>query len=165
LDARNIEFSENENINYMAKSVVDVLLKLYKVDNLNLRIIKNYFDNTFRSNDVSKCVFIETLNMLEKKYHLSLNKNTLKEEIKMLSESEVQRIKNKYPTGTRIELLHMYDNYGVPDGTLGTVDYVDDAGQIQMNWDNGRTLALIESEDNFRIIELPKDNIDMEVKI
>lgn len=83
----------------------------------------------------------------------------------MLNEKEVERIKNKYPTGTRIKLHYMNDNYGVPSGTLGTVDFVDDAGQIQMNWDNGRTLALIESEDSFQIIEMPKDNMDMEVKI
>lgn len=83
----------------------------------------------------------------------------------MLNEKQVERIKNKYPIGTRIRLHHMADSYAVPMGTLGTVDFVDDDGQIHMNWDNGRTLALIESEDAFEIIERPKDNIDMEVKI
>ena len=83
----------------------------------------------------------------------------------MLNEKQVERIKNKYPTGTRIRLHHMADDYGITCGTLGTVDYVDDAGQIQMTWDDGRTLALIEDEDAFEIIEKPKDYIDMEVKI
>lgn len=83
----------------------------------------------------------------------------------MLNEKQVERIKNKYPMGTRIRLHHMADDYGVISGTLGTVDYVDDAGQIQMTWDDGRTLALIKSEDAFEIIEKPKDKIDMEVKI
>lgn len=83
----------------------------------------------------------------------------------MLNYEEVERIKKKYPVGTRIRLNHMTDNYGVEDETLGSVAYVDDEGQIHMNWDNGRTLALIESEDSFEIIEKPKDNIDMEVKI
>ncbi len=83
----------------------------------------------------------------------------------MLNEKQVERIKNKYLTGTRIRLHHMADDYGVPSGTLGTVDFVDDAGQIQMIWDDGRTLALIESKDYFEIIARPKDNIDMEVKI
>lgn len=82
----------------------------------------------------------------------------------MLNEKEVQRIKNKYPTGTRIKLHHMADDYAVPSGTLGTVDFVDDAGQIQMTWDNGRTLALIESEDSFMIISKPQD-IDNNIKI
>lgn len=83
----------------------------------------------------------------------------------MLNYEEVERIKKKYPVGTRIRLNHMADNYGVEDKTLGSVAYVDDEGQIHMNWDNGRTLALIENEDSFEIIEKPKDNIDMEVKI
>ena len=83
----------------------------------------------------------------------------------MLNDKKVEIIKNKYPIGTRIRLHHMADDYGVPDGTLGTVDFVDGVGQIQMTWDNGQTLALIESEDTFEIIEKPKDKIDMEVKI
>ena len=40
-----------------------------------------------------------------------------------------------YPPGTRILLEHMEDKFAVPDGTRGTVDYVDDAGQIHMRWD------------------------------
>lgn len=58
----------------------------------------------------------------------------------------------KYPSGTRIQLDHMDDLFPVPDGTVGTVDYVDDAGQIHMIWDNGRTLALVSGEDEFHII-------------
>ena len=83
----------------------------------------------------------------------------------MLNDNQVEIIKNKYPIGTRIRLHHMADDYGVPDGTLGTVDFVDGAGQIQMTWDNGQTLALIESEDTFEIIEKSKIDIDMEVKL
>ncbi len=83
----------------------------------------------------------------------------------MLNNKEIERIKNKFPNGTRIKLHYMNDEYNVPSGTLGTVDYVDDAGQIQISWDNGRSLALIESEDCFEIIEKPKDNINKEVKI
>ena len=45
----------------------------------------------------------------------------------------------------------MNDPYApVPPGTRGTVDFVDDAGQIHMKWDNGRTLAIVPSEDDFR---------------
>ena len=77
----------------------------------------------------------------------------------MLSEKEVEKIKNKYPIGTRIKLNYMADDYGVPSVTFGTVDFVDDAGQIQMIWDNGRTLPLIENEDSFEIIDTPKINI------
>lgn len=37
----------------------------------------------------------------------------------------------------------------VPAGTEGNVEFVDDAGQIHMKWDNGRTLALIPGIDEF----------------
>ena len=64
---------------------------------------------------------------------------------------EVERLRNHYPPGTRIELKSMDDPYApVPSGTRGTVKYVDDAGQIGMSWDNGQGLALIPGEDSFR---------------
>lgn len=34
-------------------------------------------------------------------------------------------------------------------GLRGTVDYVDDQGQLHMNWENGRSLALVPGEDVF----------------
>ena len=57
---------------------------------------------------------------------------------------------NIYFPGDRVVLIHMDDPLPVPDGTRGTVDYVDDAGQIHMKWDNGRTLALVPGVDKFR---------------
>lgn len=62
-----------------------------------------------------------------------------------------------YPSGTRIKLNQMEDDYGVANGTYGTVDFVDDAGQIQMIWDNGRTLALIVGVDSFEIVDIPNE--------
>lgn len=62
----------------------------------------------------------------------------------------VKSIKEKYPEGTRIHLENMEDAFApVPSGTEGTVDFVDDAGQIHMKWDNGRSLALVPGEDSF----------------
>ena len=62
-----------------------------------------------------------------------------------------ERMQNQYPEGTRLLLNSMNDPYApVPPGTRGTVDFVDDAGQIHMKWDNGRTLAIVPSEDDFR---------------
>ncbi|HCA30071.1 MAG TPA: hypothetical protein DEP23_11135 [Ruminococcaceae bacterium] len=59
--------------------------------------------------------------------------------------------KEMYPAGTRIELISMgNDPQPIDSGTRGTVDYVDDIGQIGMKWDNGRSLSLIPSEDSFR---------------
>lgn len=62
---------------------------------------------------------------------------------KLPTPCEVADIKSQYPPGTCIELEHMVDAYGVSPGTRGSVDHVDDAGQIHMRWDNGRTLATI----------------------
>ncbi len=60
-------------------------------------------------------------------------------------------MKENYPPGTRIMLLNMDDPYApVPEGTKGTVVHVDDAAQIHMKCDNGRTLALVPGEDSFR---------------
>lgn len=62
--------------------------------------------------------------------------------------------KEKYPKGTRIELISMDDPYApLEPGTKGTVVHVDDMGTIHMQWDNGRTLGLIPGEDSFKVIE------------
>ena len=65
----------------------------------------------------------------------------------MRDRQEVEMIKKMYPVGTRIKLNYMEDGYAVPSGMTGTVDYVDDEGQIGMTWDNGRTLALVYGVD------------------
>ncbi len=59
--------------------------------------------------------------------------------------------RKNYPPGTRLLLNHMNDPWHpVPDGTRGTVDHIDDLGQIFMKWDNGRSLPLNSDEDSFR---------------
>ncbi len=63
---------------------------------------------------------------------------------------QIEQIQQTYVPGTRIELQHMEDPQPVPDGTRGTVAYVDDAGTIHMKWDNGSTLGLVPGEDQFR---------------
>lgn len=69
----------------------------------------------------------------------------------MKMKERVERYKAEYPAGTRLLLNHMNDPYApVESGTRGTVKLVDDAGQIHMQWDNGRTLALLPGEDSFR---------------
>ena len=68
--------------------------------------------------------------------------------------AERQRVastKLNYPPGTRLELIEMGDDpRPVASGTRGTGKVVDDMGSIHMQWDNGRTLALIPGEDRFR---------------
>ena len=61
------------------------------------------------------------------------------------------RTRLNYPPGTRIELNSMgSDPDPVPPGTRGTVYNVNGFGDIEMNWDNGRTLSIIPGEDSFR---------------
>ena len=55
------------------------------------------------------------------------------------SREKVARLREQYPAGTRICLNSMD----------GTVQYVDDAGQLGVKWDNGRSLSLIPGVDSF----------------
>ena len=63
---------------------------------------------------------------------------------------EAAEIRLQYPPDTRIELKLMVDAYAVPPGTRGTVDHVDDMGNVHTKWDNGRTLSAIPGVDSFR---------------
>jgi len=70
------------------------------------------------------------------------------------NQEKIQKLKKTYTPGIRIRLLEMNDPYHpVEPGTLGKVESVDDAGNIHMLWDNGRTLALVAEADRFEIVE------------
>ncbi len=70
--------------------------------------------------------------------------------------NEAELMRKKYSPGTRMKLIAMNDPYDpVPPGTEGTLDFIDDACQMHMKWDNGRTLALIPGEDRFSIVLPP----------
>jgi hypothetical protein len=65
----------------------------------------------------------------------------------------VQRMKDTYPPGTRIELDFMGDDpRPIAPGTKGTVRIVDDMGTVHCDFDNGRRLGLIPGEDSFHTI-------------
>ena len=64
-----------------------------------------------------------------------------------------KELRVKYPPGTRLELIHMEDEFApVEDGMRGTVHFIDDMAQIHMLWDNKRTLPINVDTDSFRAL-------------
>lgn len=74
---------------------------------------------------------------------------------------KVERLKEMYPSGTRIQLNSMSGEPDMPFGLMGTVDFVDDIGQVQMTWDNGRSLAIVPGEDSFSVVSKPEQGMNM----
>lgn len=66
----------------------------------------------------------------------------------------LQRLKEKYPIGTRVLLFEMDDPYAkLQPGIQGTVRYVDDIGTIHVSWDTGSTLGIVHGVDKCLKIE------------
>ncbi len=72
--------------------------------------------------------------------------------MKFPSREIVNDLREKYPKGTRVELIKMDDVYAPSSGTQGTVIGVDDAGSVMVSWDNGSGLNLVYGEDLFKKI-------------
>lgn len=64
----------------------------------------------------------------------------------------VERLRQQFPSGCRVELLWMDDPQAPPVGTKGTVYAVDDAGSLGVHWDNGCGLSVVYGEDECRRI-------------
>ena len=69
-----------------------------------------------------------------------------------ISKETVKRLKEQYPRGTRVELVHMSDpfNTKLTPGCRGTVSHVDDIGTIHVDWDCGSGLGIAYGEDTCR---------------
>ena len=59
-----------------------------------------------------------------------------------ISRETVERLRQEYPVGCRVELVRMDDVQAPPVGTRGTVRGVDDIGSIMVAWDNGCGLSV-----------------------
>lgn len=70
-------------------------------------------------------------------------------------QSEVlQRLREQYPPGCRVELIEMCDPYrNVTAGLHCIVDYVDDAGGVHVHRENGSSLAAIHDIDRIKRID------------
>ena len=66
---------------------------------------------------------------------------------------QIELLRKKYPTGTRVELLQMEDMQAPPRGTKGTVYGVDDTGSLLVHWDNGSGLNVIYGVDSCRVVQ------------
>ena len=65
----------------------------------------------------------------------------------MISKEALQALRERFPKGTRVELVQMDDPQSPPVGTKGTVRGVDDIGSIMVSWDNGCGLSVAYGED------------------
>lgn len=70
-----------------------------------------------------------------------------------VSESELKRLREEYPKGTKVRLIRMDDPYRkIPSGTIGTIDFVDDVGNIHTHWEGYGSLSLIPNVDEWNKI-------------
>lgn len=72
--------------------------------------------------------------------------------MRVISREALQALRERYPRGTRVELVQMDDQQAPPIGTKGTVRGVDDAGSIMVAWDNGCGLSVAYGVDIVRKI-------------
>ena len=62
-------------------------------------------------------------------------------------------LREQFPAGSRIMLKEMCDDpFPVNPGAWGTLNYIDDMGQLHVDWDTGSTLALIIGKDRFMVL-------------
>ncbi|MDL2234673.1 DUF4314 domain-containing protein [Christensenellaceae bacterium OttesenSCG-928-L17] len=70
------------------------------------------------------------------------------------SQEIANRLREQYPKGTRVELVSMNDPYTtLRPGDRGEVSFVDDAGTIFVNWENGSGLGVAYGEDSIKRLE------------
>lgn len=68
------------------------------------------------------------------------------------NKNTVEKVRETYPIGCRVELLEMCDVQAPPIGEKGTVKGVDDTGSIMVAWDNGSSLSVVFGVDRCRRI-------------
>ena len=72
-------------------------------------------------------------------------------QMKFPSRETVEKIREQYPEGTKVELVSMNDPYrDMPPGLKGTVKSVDDTGTVFVSWENGSGLGVVYGEDEIR---------------
>ena len=70
---------------------------------------------------------------------------------KFPSKETVERLRQMYPSGCRVELISMDDPYTkLKPSDQGTVKFVDDIGTVFVSWDNGSGLGIAYGADRIK---------------
>lgn len=69
-----------------------------------------------------------------------------------ISKEKLEYLRKTYTPGTRVRLEYMDDVQAPSIGTSGTVNGVDDIGNIMVNWDNGSSLSVVYGIDRCTVI-------------
>ncbi len=72
--------------------------------------------------------------------------------MRVISKEALQSLRDRYPKGTRVELVSMDDPYNrkLTPGCQGTVVSVDSIGTIHVAWDCGSSLGIVYGADQCR---------------
>ena len=63
--------------------------------------------------------------------------------MKIATRQTVGLLRDKFPEGKRVRLVDMDDPQAPPQGTEGSVMFVDDTGTVHVKWDTGSTLGAV----------------------
>lgn len=73
--------------------------------------------------------------------------------MRMMSREQVERLRERYPIGSQIELHEMPDDpRPIESGTRGKLIDIDDTGTLFVKWDNGRCLGVVPGHDVFSVL-------------
>jgi len=76
-----------------------------------------------------------------------------------ISEKALEKRREQYAPGTRVELVSMSDPYTkLKPGERGSVKEVDDTGTIFVSWDSGSGLGVVYGVDEIKLVPpVPED--------
>lgn len=78
-----------------------------------------------------------------------------------LDTGRIEVLRKQYPVGSSVELVRMDDSQAPPEGTKGSVLFVDDIGTIHVQWESGSTLGVVPGVDMIRRLseEIPPEKV------